>query len=854
MFDRLKRFFRPAPAAPAKPARFAAGASPLAPRPNAEEIARALPLIFQRTGKNFSVHADARAASMDEAPGETGARPLPDVWRVQDTVPGVLFSWFGAHSFIGHQACAILAQHWLIAKACGQAPKDAAQNGFRPVLTMEGGEVPQDVAVKIDARNQEMGILEECREFSRLSRVFGVRHALFLVDDIDYAAPFNPDGVRPGSYRGISQIDPYWISPVFDAAGISDPAGRHFYEPTWWKLPDGRLAHRSHFVIITEDEVPDVLKPTYYYGGIPLPQQIYERVYAAERTANEAPELALTKRLITMKGQIENYITDENEVTERLHAFNRIRSNHGFLMVGEDEDIQQIDTALADFDALIMTQYQLVAAIARTPATKLLGTSPKGFNATGEHESDSYDQELVSIQAGGMTPLLDRHHLLLCRSEFSEYPGLSVGVEWNPVRALKPAEKADLNLKDAQAAQARVTAQIIAPDEERRRLVNDPDGDYAFLAGEEPADDLDLDGLDLPETDGEGGEMENLDESAANMDAALPRGFSRDDKWITVKPNGPDAKGAPVLVGEGGEIKAGMGGKFKGKKLSEVPRTFENPTWQAKQKTSQPAEPAQKTETPAPAGVSARLDPSKPYHEDPDYVAARDAINATLEKLYEKRWEPVAQKQIEELRAERLRIKALNKSGEKVAPGDLFEGKGIEGVLQSAKEKTVARRTIRGTERARENLYLDVPYAARETARKAGASWDPDKKKWYVPAGVLIKPDVQKYIPGSEAHTAQREERAAEEQRAREARQAARGEEQAAREQRAREARQAARNDANGAPPKQYKPPRLEDMTSAEAEEMGWGSEHATRLDEAAWERGARKGGGNPRAFFRKRY
>lgn len=33
------------------------------------------------------------------------------------------------------------------------------------------------------------------------------------------------------------------------------------------------------------------------------------------------------------------------------------------------------------------------------------------------------------------------------------------------------------------------------------------------------------------------------------------------DKWITVKPNGPNAKGAPVKIGEGGEVKAGLGGK-----------------------------------------------------------------------------------------------------------------------------------------------------------------------------------------------------------------------------------------------------------------------------------------------------
>lgn len=46
------------------------------------------------------------------------------------------------------------------------------------------------------------------------------------------------------------------------------------------------------------------------------------------------------------------------------------------------------------------------------------------------------------------------------------------------------------------------------------------------------------------------------------------------DKWITVKPNGADNKGSPALIGEGGEIKAGMGGKFNGNKISEVRSSF----------------------------------------------------------------------------------------------------------------------------------------------------------------------------------------------------------------------------------------------------------------------------------------
>ena len=46
--------------------------------------------------------------------------------------------------------------------------------------------------------------------------------------------------------------------------------------------------------------------------------------------------------------------------------------------------------------------------------------------------------------------------------------------------------------------------------------------------------------------------------------------FMDADRWITVKPNGPDAKGSPVLIGENGEIKAGMGGKFNGKHISKA--------------------------------------------------------------------------------------------------------------------------------------------------------------------------------------------------------------------------------------------------------------------------------------------
>ena len=63
------------------------------------------------------------------------------------------------------------------------------------------------------------------------------------------------------------------------------------------------------------------------------------------------------------------------------------------------------------------------------------------------------------------------------------------------------------------------------------------------------------------------------------------RGIAQDDKWITVKPNGENAKGRPVLLGDNGEIKGGMGGKFNGQKISEARKGFTGPRITQKQRS-----------------------------------------------------------------------------------------------------------------------------------------------------------------------------------------------------------------------------------------------------------------------------
>jgi len=421
-----------------------------------------------------------------------------------DIMPVQQLFWYANQTFIGYQLCAMIAQQWLVAKACLMPAEDAVRKGYE-ITVNDGAEVDTEVLDDMRKLDVEYNLNKNLTEFIQMGRIFGIRIAMFKVetDDPDYYyKPFNPDGVVEGSYKGISQIDPYWITPQLDAEAAGDPSSIHFYEPTWWNIA-GKLVHRTHLVIYRTEEVPDILKPFYVYGGIPIPQKIMERVYAAERTANEAPMLALTKRTdvinVDLSAAVMSGPTQSSGApgfAQRIQNWVYNRDNYGVKVLGEDETMQQFDTSLADLDAVIMTQFQLVAAAANVPATKLFGTQPKGFNSTGQYEESNYHEFLEGIQAHGCSPLLERHHLLLVRSVIApkyNIPVFETTVTWKPLDAMTAKEKAEMNKMKAETGSTLMNSGAIDGEDERQRIINDPDSGYTGISEEMPEPDMLMD-------------------------------------------------------------------------------------------------------------------------------------------------------------------------------------------------------------------------------------------------------------------------------------------------------------------------------------------------------------------------
>ena len=395
--------------------------------------------------------------------------------------------WYAQQGFIGYQVAAIMSQHWLIKKCCLMPAKDAVRNGF-DITVNDGLEIKNKTKILDTIRRLDVDYRLNYNLIQLIDqgRVFGIRIAMFIVDSPDknyYLKPFNPDGVLPGSYRGISQIDPYWVTPQLDSDAAGAPASIHFYEPTWWNVA-GISVHRSHLIVYRTEEVPDILKPSYLYGGVSIPQKVYERVYAAERTANETPLLALTKRTDVIQTDMSQAVAVGPEFVQRMEEWVQFRDNFGVKTIDTDENLLQFDTSLADLDAVIMTQFQLVASAAEVPQNKLLGTTLKGFNSTGNYEEASYHEMLESIQAHDLTPLIERHWTILIRSEICEQFGVepfTPTVMWKPLDAMTTKELAELNKIKAETGAVLINAGVIDGMEERDRLIADPESGYSGL-------------------------------------------------------------------------------------------------------------------------------------------------------------------------------------------------------------------------------------------------------------------------------------------------------------------------------------------------------------------------------------
>ena len=82
-----------------------------------------------------------------------------------------------------------------------------------------------------------------------------------------------------------------------------------------------------------------------------------------------------------------------------MSMFQRYRDNDSVAVCDmTDEDIVNVQTSIAGCTDIVRQSLEMIASINRTPAVKLLGISPSGFNATGDSDIRNYNDHVRTKQ------------------------------------------------------------------------------------------------------------------------------------------------------------------------------------------------------------------------------------------------------------------------------------------------------------------------------------------------------------------------------------------------------------------------------------------------------------------------
>ena len=340
-----------------------------------------------------------------------------------------------------------------------------------------------------------------------------------LLDDRKEPLLLTDKTLPKGSLRGFKAIEPMWTTPVVWNA--SDPTADDFYKPTTWYVL-GTQTHASRLINFVSRPLPDLLKPSYNFGGMSLSQMLQSYVTQWLRTKDAVADLVNNfSKMILLTDMAEILQGDANNTLQmRLQLAIQHGSNQGWFAANKDsEDIKNVSVPLGTLDALQAQAQEHQCAVTRIPLVKQFGISPSGLNATSEFEIVVFYDFIAAMQEKVLDAPIKTALQAIQLHLFGEIDD-SIVHDYVPLKELDGEALARVQKMKADGAQIYVTMGAISPDEVRDALQHDPDSGYQNLSGDAPGPPA----LDLIEAEGASGG--DKDDGDGAEDAAPVAGWS----------------------------------------------------------------------------------------------------------------------------------------------------------------------------------------------------------------------------------------------------------------------------------------------------------------------------------------
>lgn len=416
--------------------------------------------------------------------------------------------WGGA-AFRGYQYLALLMQQPEYRKITETTATEATRKWIR--LTTKGKEDKSD---KLDQLTKALVRYQVRDLFCRMAQLDGFfgRGQLFIdvkvpngtvsaqevPGEMETLLLLDPAKIKKGALLGFRAVEPVWTYP--GAYDSTNPLAPDFYKPKAWYIM-GKTVHASRLLTFISRPVPDLLKPSYNFGGLSMSQLAEPYVNNWLRTRDSVSDIVRSFSLSGIKTDMGSTLTEGDnggDLYRRLDMFGVTRDNRGTMVLDkETEEFFQFNTPLGSLDKLQAQAQEQMSSVSSIPLVKLLGVTPSGLNASSDGEVRVFYDFIHSTTQEN----LFRDPLTYCLkviqlSEFGEIDD-DIGFEFEPLWESDGMEAATIRKTDAETDAVLLDTGAISPANILDRLINDPTNAYHGLTS--VADVSDVPGGEQPE-------------------------------------------------------------------------------------------------------------------------------------------------------------------------------------------------------------------------------------------------------------------------------------------------------------------------------------------------------------------
>ena len=341
---------------------------------------------------------------------------------------------------------------WIARKAIVIPPQDSTRE-------WRAWQAEADQIELLEETEDRLRVQLKLQEALIKARLYGGCCILMGVDG-NMASELDPETIGKDGLKFLHILCPHQLVIQDLIKDISDP---YYGQPEHYELHDetGKFGdikiHPSRMIRLCGLEAPD---PMSNFGwGDPVLQMINDAVAAAGTVQQSIAAMIGEAKFDVVKipGLTEIFSTSQGteRLVKRFSEANVAKSVINAVVLDGEEEWQRIGVDFNGMPEVMQMYLQIAAGAADIPATRFIGQSPAGLNATGESDLINYYDRIHSDQVLRLTPALEKLDIALQRSALGKFDP-DIFYEWRPLWQM--TEEAKANMAKVKADQAAVDA------------------------------------------------------------------------------------------------------------------------------------------------------------------------------------------------------------------------------------------------------------------------------------------------------------------------------------------------------------------------------------------------------------